>query len=196
MSDISDTELLNQLNSSSEQKSNAALKHIYGKYFPVIRTYVLSNSGKAADAKDIFQDSIAALYLHVRKESSESVQSIKGYLMTVSKNLWLKKIRAAKVRTDHREKVEIHQSAEVPDPLKLFVNQEQTDLLKNIVRMLGEECQKVLMLFYYEKYKMKKIAQAMNFADEQAAKNKKYKCLKKLKEKILNNSTIIDFLRK
>ena len=59
------------------------------------------------------------------------------------------------------------------------VNEEKEAMLK-LLSHLGEDCQKVLLYFYYERIKMKEIANRMNFANDQVARNKKVKCLKKL----------------
>jgi len=42
-------------------------------------------------------------------------------------------------------------------------------------------CKKILILFYYENRSMKEIAEIMNLANDKVAKNKKNRCLNKLR---------------
>ena len=62
---------------------------------------------------------------------------------------------------------------------KLELTEERQTMLE-LIKQLGEDCQKVLRYYYYERLKMKEIAQLMNFANDQVARNKKAKCLKQL----------------
>jgi len=195
MNKLSDAEILNKLKSPIEQDSNDSLRYIYGQYYPIIRSYILNNSGKQTDAKDIFQDSISALYKHVKAEKEDPIRNIKSYLITVSKNLWLKKCRSVQIRRDHQDRVINHTDSSVSNPFEIFVDKEQKNNLKSLVQLLGEECQKILLLFYYEDMKMKNIATHMSLSDEQAAKNKKYKCLKKLKSIVLSNDKTVELLK-
>ncbi len=52
---------------------------------------------------------------------------------------------------------------------------------------LGKNCKMVLVMFYYEDKNMKEIALAMNYDNEQVARNTKYKCAKKLTDLLDSN---------
>ena len=52
---------------------------------------------------------------------------------------------------------------------------------------MGESCRKILSLFYYENLSMKEIVSQMHYENEQVVRNKKYKCLQQLTDKIKQN---------
>jgi DNA-directed RNA polymerase specialized sigma subunit len=52
---------------------------------------------------------------------------------------------------------------------------------------LGESCKKILELFYYESLSMKEIVSHMHYENEQVVRNKKYKCLQQLTDKMKQN---------
>ena len=59
--------------------------------------------------------------------------------------------------------------------------EEKQKKLKRLFSQIGENCQRVLHLFYFHRLSMNAIAQELGLANEQVAKNKKSRCLKKLK---------------
>ena len=69
------------------------------------------------------------------------------------------------------------------DTLSQIVQNEQTDAVLRLLGQLDEACQRVLLLFYYERQAMKRIAELMHYSSAQVAKNKKVKCLEKLRQK-------------
>jgi DNA-directed RNA polymerase specialized sigma24 family protein len=59
-------------------------------------------------------------------------------------------------------------------------NEEITTKVKELMELIDVKCQKVLTLFYFHNLSMEDIAQEMDFKNEDVAKNKKLKCLKRL----------------
>jgi RNA polymerase sigma-70 factor (ECF subfamily) len=58
--------------------------------------------------------------------------------------------------------------------------------LKKYFDALGEKCQKILTLFYYQQYNIKEIMAEGNYNSENVVKSQKSRCLKTLKEAINN----------
>jgi len=56
-----------------------------------------------------------------------------------------------------------------------------------LLQELGESCKKILELFYYENLSMKEIVSQMHYENEQVVRNKKYKCLQQLTDKMKQN---------
>ena len=70
----------------------------------------------------------------------------------------------------------IFQSKKVPNKTAIIkYKKEKTPNQSSIIN-------KILKFFYYDKLSMKKIMAALNLASEQVAKNKKMKCLKRLRK--------------
>ena len=74
------------------------------------------------------------------------------------------------------------------------LRQTKRDLL-NTLEALGENCKKILLLFYYENRSMKEILAELPYENEQVVRNKKSKCLKKLETLVKSNRTLYDQLK-
>jgi RNA polymerase sigma factor (sigma-70 family) len=60
----------------------------------------------------------------------------------------------------------------------------QVRLLQNGLDKLGEQCKKVLQLFYYEEKKLDEIQEQLGYTSKDVLKSQKSRCLKQLKELI------------
>lgn len=180
MKQMSDAELLVKINSPNSQESDLALKIVYRSYFPSIKRFILNNNGTENDAKDIFQDAIIIFYKQIKKKNFELTCSSHTYLYSVSRNLWLKKLAKADREIslmDSHEYIPIDQGQ-----LELLYKKEETNILMALIERLGEECRKILVAAFFHKEKMKQIANLLGLSSEQVARNKKYKCMKALKD--------------
>ena len=192
MKDWSDEEIIFCLRGDSE-KRDLALKQLYTKLYPFIKTYIQKNNGTDEDAADIFQDAIIVFYEKVRLDQFKLSSSIRTFMYSVCKHLWLNKLRAQKKvisLTDDNDTIPI-------DPLSLSVigSNERNDYLMRLLESLGKNCKKILVLYYFDRLKMKEIAHIMNFANDQVAKNKKSSCLKKLKSIVSESPRLRDILK-
>ncbi|MEL6562244.1 MAG: sigma-70 family RNA polymerase sigma factor [Bacteroidota bacterium] len=172
------------INGSGRQKRKA-ISFLYKSCFPGLKSWILQ-SGTEAEAEDIFQEGLSRLYdsLYYRKFNFES--KITTYLHTICKNLWLMEQRRKKVLFNSDL---LEDSSELPQPM---IDQE---IINPLLQELGENCQKLLEAYYYENKSMAKIQTEFNLGSEQAARNKKYRCLKRLigiiNEKGLNYESFI-----
>jgi len=174
-------------------KRDLALKQLYAKLYPIIKSYIHKNNGSDEDAADIFQDAMLVFYEKIRLDQFQLSSSIRTYLYSVCKHLWLNKLRAQKKivsLSNESESIAV-------DPLgpAIIGSNERNDYLMNLLESLGKDCKRVLVLFYYERLKMNQIAELMNFANDQVAKNKKSSCLKKLKAKVSESPRLKDILK-
>lgn len=144
----------------------------------MVDSYIKQNNGFTPDAKDIFQQALVVFYKNCLKEEFVLSSSISTYLFSISKNLWLKELRRRKPTknldsSDH----EILQS----DEGDFSENQELMDNMMNGLNQLTDNCKKLIRLYHFEKKKWSEIVVIMNYKNDHAARNQKYKCLKKLK---------------
>ena len=174
-------------------KREQALKELYSRLFPIIKSYIQKNNGTDEDAADIFQDAIVVFYEKVRSHQFQLTSSIRTYIYSVCRHLWLNKLRAQKKvisLVDEGNTVNI-----ASENLDILGTKEKNQYLIKILETLGEDCKKVLVLYYFEKLRMKEIAEVMNFANDQVAKNKKSSCLKKLKAIVTESPKLRDLLQ-
>jgi len=181
MSEFTDHHLLEMLSSPDKAVRNKALTSIYQENFLAISTYIKKNRGKPEDAEDIFQDGLMAFYEQVIKGNFKGTSTIRTYLFAICKNTWIKRLRKASTQREIYGKEEDFPQAE-DLILDQIITDEESKLLASFLDQIGKDCKKVLLFYYYERKRMKEIAKVLGFANEQVAKNKKNRCLKKLKE--------------
>ena len=70
-----------------------SVRAIYDLALPSVIYYVKQNSGTEADARDIFQDAMMALYHRVGEGELVLTVTLKTYLRVICRNLWLKRLR-------------------------------------------------------------------------------------------------------
>jgi len=163
-----------------------ALKALYIDNYKKIETLVLKNSGTAEHAKDIFQEAFIAVWKNVKSNKflPESNNAINGYLYTIAKNKWMDYLRSPA----HKKRVS-YQPMHEPSA-GLYVAEEGSEAKdreeRHTVAMkafeeLGEACKSLLTKFYFEKKSMKEIAIELQL-DSASTRNKKYRCMKALRE--------------
>ncbi|MBK8500673.1 MAG: sigma-70 family RNA polymerase sigma factor [Flavobacteriales bacterium] len=174
-----DEELIARLRSGTVEE-NTALATIYHTHFPTVAGYVQRNSGDRDAARDVFQDGVVVLYRHIKQGRFHGESSIGTYLYSICRFLWLKQLRAHG-RLAPTEPDPEHLS---DGPMDHAMEDAPRKALLAMFDRLGEACRQMLMLSFYEGLDMHTIAQRTGFKDEQNARNKKYKCLKSLRELI------------
>lgn len=101
--------------------------------------------------------------------------SLKGYLWTIAKNIYLKQPKATKPLFDNTN------NQEDEEKTNEVHNQEKYIAFKNAWTQLSQKCQNLLQLFYYDGRSMKELTKLLEMNSEDVVKNAKYRCLKKLK---------------
>ena len=179
MQNHTDTEIINLLQAADTRKNDEGLRILYTLFFPSISYFIRENSGKPEDAEDIFQEAILVLFNQIKKRELVLTCQLKTYFYSICRNLWLKAIKKQKIKRIDIQDKEVFVNIESSTFRSIEVNEEKQAMLE-LLKQLGEDCQKVLMYFYYERLQMKEIAIRMSFANDQVARNKKVKCLKQL----------------
>jgi len=147
------------------------------------------------DSKDIYQLTILIFYDNVRTGKLQHlVSSVKTYLFGIGKNIAREKQRKEK------RFIPIDQEKW----LKEFLIDEPTERLdddlfsraKVALEKLGQPCQRIVELFYFEKKNMTEISDTLGYKNPDTAKNQKCKCMARLRklflEEIPTQSTTLD----
>lgn len=167
-------------------KDNRAFRYLYETQYDKIVALITRNKGKEEDAMDIFQDALMVLWTNVAtgKYELSDRSRISTYLYGICRNLWMNTLR--KNKTVSIEDINSLTVADGEDEMNEVIN-ERIINLEYCIKKLGENCQKLLTLFYYEKTPMRVIAEKMNFT-EKTVKNNKYRCMQKLKKLFVENN--------
>lgn len=160
----------------------AAVEEIYRKSFGAIQAYIVRNGGYGDDARDIFQDAMIVLFENTRSESFGLTCSIKTYLYSVSRRLWLKKIQRER-RLNATAMDILEDTIPVEDDLEEHEKKNgKLVLMDSALEKIGEPCRSLLKAFYIYKKSMPEIAADFGYTNADNAKTQKYKCLVRLKK--------------
>ncbi|MEO1260469.1 MAG: sigma-70 family RNA polymerase sigma factor [Bacteroidota bacterium] len=171
---------------------DAALRQVYVQHRMLILDFVKKNNGSAEEAKDVFQESVTAFYENVKQGRFKGDSAVSSYLYSIARFNWLNRLKRKGVG---KKILETHKAAEVTESfLPRFLEKEKERQVLGVFEKLGGDCKKVLVLHIYQFLSMQEIAATMNYDSDQVARNKKYKCLKKLKELIAQHPEMIEFL--
>lgn len=191
-----DTELLSNIRQGIEL--NDMIRFIYKDHFQSLSWYVINNSGSREDAEDIFQEVVVNFIDLVQKGKFRGDSSVKTFLFSLNRFTWLNELKRrgrAKLREEKFEKVQDRVDL---DTAEYITGRESKAILQQLVGELGDDCRKILLLFYYENLSMKEILEQTHYENEQVVRNKKYKCLKRLEaminEKPFLKQTLINLL--
>lgn len=160
------------------------LESIYKSALPPVVRYITANSGNKDDAKDVFQDAVMILIRQVVSNKYDDSTSVEPYLYTISKNLWLNKLKRNKkvqyvdsvAEQEHHEIISLH-----------IERKEKQNTVKNALKQIGEKCYKLLTAAFYDEMSQKEIAEVLDMKNAQTVKTYMLRCRKKLLDKI--NST-------
>jgi len=175
---------------SDKKDLNKAILFLYQQYSETTGAAIVNYGGSRQDAEDIFQETVVAFIEIVKKGKFRMEASIKTFLVSVAKNIWLNELKRRE-RAGYREKqFEYGRDQNEMDVSHHIGDLERKRQLRELVYKLGEPCQKILMLFYYENLSMKEIVDHLPYENEQVVRNKKYKCLQQLTGLIKENPLI------
>ncbi|MEM9916822.1 MAG: sigma-70 family RNA polymerase sigma factor [Bacteroidota bacterium] len=182
MKKYSDSDIISMLQSGDRALQDAAFRHLYHCYFGLIESLIVRNSGQAHEVKDVFHDGLIVLFNKVKTADFSLSSTLKTYLYAICRNLWLLKLKKQKrevVLEDTHERMQVEESH-----FQTLVETERKALVRSMIESLGRECQQILELYYYRRLKMVQIQQTLGLVSEQVVKNKKGKCLRKLRENV------------
>lgn len=162
-----------------KSRDESAIRQIYHMNWPMILQMVKMNNGDEAEAKDLYQDSILDFLEKVWSENFILTCKIKTFIYSICRKKWLYQLKGRRKLIDIEKYVEIEEIAEealveapdIPDDEQIIF----------AINALGEPCKSLLIGFYYEKLSMEKLAEKLNYKNENVAKQQKLRCKDRLK---------------
>jgi len=182
-----------QLIKGSKAQRERALGAIYQSNREKVCSYILGNNGSRDEAKDVFQEAMIAFYENVRDGKFKGESAIGTYLYSIAKFKWLNQIKKDRIRIGHHEKAPREEYS--ASPLTTILEDEKKKGVLEVLGQLGAACQKLLIENIYHNASMKEIVARGEYSSEQIVRNKKYKCLQKLKELINKKPALIQVLK-
>ncbi len=168
----------------SNENLNNAVGFLYKEHYDMLENLVKMNSGNVMDAEDVIQETMITFIEMVREKKFRGESSIKTVLYTITKNLWITKIRKNTQENLRIDKYLLENEDFEADVSSHLQKREAKSVIEKMFDKIGESCKKILTLFYYEDLSFKEILDQTEYENEQVLRNKKYKCLKSLTDMI------------
>ncbi|MEL6866339.1 MAG: sigma-70 family RNA polymerase sigma factor [Bacteroidota bacterium] len=172
-----DNDYLNGLRNNDSK----LIQKVYDAYFHRVAAWVKRNNGNLEAAEDVFEEGLIVFYRKSRNPDFVLTSSFYSFLFGVCRNIWQrelkKKYRSEVTLSDDREYKDEH------DIENDIIWSERQDLFQEKFTQLKERCQQLLRLFF-QKTKMKKIADIMGYQSEGVVKKEKFKCKQRLVQMI------------
>lgn len=178
-----------QLVDAIKANNSVALKKLYTSNYHKIEALVLKNNGSQEHAKDVYQEAFIVVWKNVKNDRfvPESDTALQGYLYQIARNKWMDVLRSSKFKKTNFINNELFVVEKNID----HCDEEDNDLFKQKLRQtmeafktLGNPCKELLTTFYFEKKSMREIAEQLQI-EENTVRNKKYRCMEKLREMVL-----------
>jgi len=174
-----DAEILDRIRNGDEE----VLVGLYESNRKLILNLISKNSGTRDDAEDMLQESLIVLWEKVRSGKFEQNAKLSTFLYAIARNLWFGRLRRKTRETPRDIDPEEHRDNSL-SALEDIVAAEETVMVRDALGRIGEQCRKLLLLFYWEELSMEEIAGKLGFANAETAKAKKYQCKKALEKAI------------
>lgn len=163
--------------------SEKILFNIYETYRNEFVSWTIHNHQiSVEEAKDVFQESVIALYKNVKANKLESIEvSIKTYLFGIGKNIILNAIKRRNIESKVLENFSIGNENGIQEH---YEYEHLVSLVKRLYRSMGSPCKEILEMFYERGFDMESIASRIGYKNADVAKKKKYECLNYLEQRI------------
>lgn len=121
------------------------------------------------------------LFQAVHKPGWQLTAKLDTYLFGIVRNIWFKRLRKQRrtIDTISMEDQVVEAAADGTDPPENEAGKAMIRLLKQ----LSPRCRDVLTMIYVEEKGIIETMEALHYQSEQAVRNKKSNCLKKLRER-------------
>ena len=175
-----------ELIAAIKANDSIALKPFYIANYRKTQSLVLNNSGTEEDAKDVYQDAFIIVWNNIKNNTFIPIHetAIEGYLFSIAKNKWLDTVRSSRFKKTNTIINEAILNEEVNELYQDDFFDLKLKSTMNAFKNLGQPCKELLTTFYFEKKSLKDIAILLNI-EEATARNKKYRCMEKLRSLVI-----------
>lgn len=178
-------ELLDKLRQGGETTFKKVYDDNRVKFLHFAKKYGLSKE----ECLDIYQDAYITFYQNIISGKLKELSSaLSTYLFGIGKFLIMNSLEKNKrtVRSEYALSIARDGDAKIENlDWEESLTREQ-ELLKKYFETLGEQCQKLLTMFYYRGLSIKEIIIQGGYNNANVVKSQKSRCLKTLRERILN----------
>lgn len=156
-------------------KTEKSIYDTYVQFYPTVEKYVVMNSGNAADAEDIFQDTVMVLLNYVCKDEFRLTCSMKTLVFAISRRLWLKQLRN-RSRNETLFELETEQKDFLTNWEEVEMSERRYNSLPQVLSRISVHCSGLLK----ELFLTGNIPD--HYKNNHSMRNQKYKCLEQARK--------------
>lgn len=171
----------NEIIEGIRQHDKVVLQVFYKMHFGSIHHLVIQNGGDEQEAKDVYQDGIIVLYEKIKNDKLELSSSLKTFLYSICRNLWLKQLERKEKFTGKIEEQEEFIRVDEEEVKDWEAEKIQYLHMKDALAKLGEPCKTLITDFYINDLNMQAMTEKFGYTNADNTKNQKYKCMNRLK---------------
>jgi len=160
MTNYTNVELIKMLNGSNDVDFNKSIYYLKQRMISKVNLLIKKRGGANEDAEEVLNEALFVAHQYAKEAKFKTNTSVEGFIYKVA---------------DQIDRFIENEFETNP------VNEEQKIKLNKAMKLLCNECRAVLEAFYYQNMSMLQIKEKFNLGSIQAAKNKKYRCMEKLK---------------
>ncbi|MFH2140789.1 MAG: sigma-70 family RNA polymerase sigma factor [Bacteroidota bacterium] len=158
---------------------NKVITQIFRENFHIIRKFVLRNSGRKEDVRELMSDAI--IIIAKKKERPVITSKFSTYFYGVCNKLWLKKLARQK-KYINQLPFEENGDYTYEEDSKPY-SKEQINFVREYIGKLSDNCRKVILL-YNHGLSIKELTVYMKYKSDQITQNKRSLCIAKLRKLI------------
>jgi len=164
-----------------QKQPEKAISQMYQMYKSTFMGFIRKIGGEESVHLEVYHDSLLAFYdIWLEGKYDATRASISTLLCAIGRNKLLTRLGKQKRTVEWTElagMADIRDDPEPEDP-GLLLQVEQA------LAKLGEGCQEIIVLFYYQQMNLVDIAERLNYKNDNVVKAHKSRCMKRLKEMI------------
>ena len=178
---MTDSELVDRI----KRNDPTGLSSIYETYRSEFVHWMMKfQKCEVEDARDFYQAAILILYENILADKVQMhSSSLKTYLFGIGKNLsrqqYRSEIRKKNAGAEHYMMNYILEDAE-----DKMTEEQHIEQIRQQFQNLGDQCQQVLSLYYFERRSMEEISATLGYKNPETTKNQKYKCMERLRRMV------------
>lgn len=168
-----------------------ALEPIYEAYRVDFLQFAKRYELPEADVLDAYQDAIISFYENVVEDKlTEMSSSPKTYIFSIGKYILLNRRKNKNRFTDTSELLEVAGKLTDNQLYKSITLTDQQRRIESNLNRIGEQCKKLLQLFYYQRYSIQSIQREMGYSSENTVKASKSRCMQSLRKVMENDKDL------
>ncbi|MFZ9870582.1 MAG: RNA polymerase sigma factor [Candidatus Kapaibacteriota bacterium] len=171
LSEYTDTELYECLSTAD---ADVAFSELYARYSSVVYAYCVRVMGDRDKAADVFQDTFIRFYQSAQRH--QSMENVKGYLLTISRNLCLNEKKRASSNN-----LEFDELLYNPGESREHERNEMMDLIARALELLPQDMREAFVLREYQGLSYKEMTVILDIKLE-TAKVRVFRARQRIKE--------------